>query len=38
MKPRILSAGKTVDNIDVLLSYKIVDLFSEGLYASPISY
>ena len=27
--------GKSVGDIDVRLSYKIVELFSEGLYASP---
>jgi len=27
--------GNRVDNIDVRLSYRIVELFSEGLYASP---
>ena len=27
--------GKRVDSIDVRLSYKIVELFSEGLYSSP---
>ncbi len=29
------SIGTAVDNIDVRLSYKIVSLFSEGLYSSP---
>lgn len=29
------SIGTQVDDIDVRLSYKIVELFSEGLYASP---
>src|SRR5882672_4072118 len=27
--------GKSIGDIDVRLSYKIVELFSEGLYASP---
>jgi HSP90 family molecular chaperone len=27
--------GKETDHIDVRLSYKIIELFSEGLYASP---
>jgi hypothetical protein len=27
--------GKPLGDIDVRLSYKIVELFSEGLYASP---
>jgi hypothetical protein len=35
-KPPIFAAlGKQTDTIDVRLSYKIVELFSEGLYASP---
>src|SRR6266568_4837074 len=29
------SAGKEMEKIDVRLSYRIVRLFSEGLYASP---
>lgn len=29
------NVGTLIDNIDVRLSYKIVDLFSEGLYSSP---
>lgn len=29
------TVGTRVDDIDVRLSYKIVELFSEGLYASP---
>src|ERR1700683_5365082 len=33
--PTFASLGRQTDNIDVRLSYKIVDLFSEGLYASP---
>lgn len=35
VKVPLTTVGKTVDSIDVRLSYKIVDLFSEGLYASP---
>jgi len=30
-----ISIGKKIGDIDVRLSYKIVELFSEGLYASP---
>src|SRR5712671_7671280 len=33
--PDFASIGNTVEEIDVRLSYKIVTLFSEGLYASP---
>jgi hypothetical protein len=33
--PTFAVLGKRTGNIDVLLSYKIVELFSEGLYASP---
>jgi hypothetical protein len=33
--PLFASAGTSTDTIDVRLSYKIVELFSEGLYASP---
>lgn len=33
--PSFVSVGKTIDNINVRLSYRIVELFSEGLYASP---
>lgn len=33
--PRFASIGKTAGKIDVRLSYRIVELFSEGLYASP---
>lgn len=29
------TAGTQIDDIDVRLSYKIVELFSEGLYSSP---
>jgi hypothetical protein len=34
-KPTFSEIGKETDRIDVRLSYKIVELFSEGLYASP---
>lgn len=34
-EPTFASAGKKTSDIDVRLSYKIVELFSEGLYASP---
>jgi len=34
-KPTFADIGKETDRIDVRLSYKIVELFSEGLYASP---
>ncbi|MFH1228729.1 MAG: ATP-binding protein [Planctomycetota bacterium] len=30
-----VTKGKTVENIDVRISYKIISLFSEGLYRSP---
>jgi hypothetical protein len=33
--PTFASAGSETDSIDVRLSYRIVRLFSEGLYASP---
>lgn len=33
--PKFASIGTETDTIDVRLSYKIVKLFSEGLYASP---
>jgi hypothetical protein len=33
--PRFASIGTQTENIDVRLSYRIVELFSEGLYASP---
>jgi hypothetical protein len=33
--PIFAAIGKQTDSIDVRLSYKIVELFSEGLYASP---
>lgn len=34
-EPIYASTGKKTDDIDVRLSYRIVRLFSEGLYASP---
>lgn len=34
-EPKFASVGTKTDDIDVLLSYRIVELFSEGLYASP---
>jgi Histidine kinase-, DNA gyrase B-, and HSP90-like ATPase len=34
-RPKFAAIGKETDHIDVRLSYKIVELFSEGLYASP---
>src|SRR4051794_28874555 len=34
-EPTFASIGKPTGIIDVRLSYKIVELFSEGLYASP---
>jgi hypothetical protein len=34
-EPSFATTGKKTGEIDVRLSYKIVDLFSEGLYASP---
>ena len=30
-----VTIGTATDNIDVLLIYRIIQLFSEGLYASP---
>ena len=33
--PAYASVGTKTDNIEVRLSYKIVELFSEGLYTSP---
>ncbi len=32
---RIESAGKKIDSIDVTISYRIIELFSAGLYSSP---
>ncbi|MGB6091968.1 MAG: ATP-binding protein, partial [Candidatus Binataceae bacterium] len=34
-EPTFASVGRQTDTSDVRLSYKIVELFSEGLYASP---
>jgi hypothetical protein len=34
-KPTFVTSGKETEKIDVRLSYRIVSLFSEGLYASP---
>ena len=34
-QPEFASLGEATDQIDVRLSYRIVELFSEGLYASP---
>jgi len=34
-EPTFVTIGKPADKIDVRLSYRIVELFSEGLYASP---
>lgn len=34
-EPTFASIGKATDSIDVRLSYRIVELFSEGLYTSP---
>jgi len=34
-EPRFVTIGRPTDKIDVRLSYRIVELFSEGLYASP---
>jgi hypothetical protein len=34
-EPKFAALGSPAGNIDVRLSYKIVELFSEGLYASP---
>lgn len=33
--PHFATAGNEMDKIDVRLSYRIVRLFSEGLYVSP---
>lgn len=35
IEPIYAGNGTKIDDIDVRLSYKIVELFSEGLYASP---
>lgn len=34
-EPTFVTIGSTTDKINVRLSYRIVELFSEGLYASP---
>src|ERR1700730_16682136 len=34
-EPTFATIGNATDKINVRLSYKIVELFSEGLYASP---
>jgi len=34
-EPTFVTIGKQTDKIDVRLSYRIIELFSEGLYASP---
>ncbi len=34
-EPTFASIGQQTGSIDVLLSYRIIELFSEGLYASP---
>ena len=34
-EPTFAAVGNEVDDIDVRLSYRIVELFSEGLYTSP---
>ncbi len=34
-EPIFASIGTETDKVDVRLSYKIVELFSEGLYSSP---
>src|SRR2546425_5828005 len=31
----LYTAGKEISSIDVRISYRIIQLFSEGLYASP---
>ena len=33
--PKFVTVGSATDKINVRLSYRIVELFSEGLYASP---
>lgn len=35
LSPQYITAGNETEKIDVRLSYRIVSLFSEGLYASP---
>ncbi len=34
-EPKFATIGSPTDKIHVRLSYRIIDLFSEGLYASP---
>src|SRR5438067_13059561 len=34
-QPKFATLGTAIDSIDVRLSYRIVELFSEGLYQSP---
>src|SRR2546421_2601675 len=34
-EPTFVTIGTQADRIEVRLSYRIVELFSEGLYASP---
>jgi HSP90 family molecular chaperone len=34
-EPTFVTIGSPTDKIDVRLSYRIIELFSEGLYASP---
>lgn len=34
-EPTFVTIGSPAEDIDVLLSYRIIELFSEGLYASP---
>ncbi len=34
-EPTFVAIGSATDKINVRLSYRIVELFSEGLYASP---
>ena len=31
----LLNLGTTIDNISVTISYRIIELFSAGLYSSP---
>lgn len=35
IEPVFASIGNAAGSIDVRLSYRIIELFSEGLYASP---
>ena len=34
-KPNYVEAGTKTSSIDVKISYRIIQLFSEGLYSSP---